>query len=196
MFGVTDFLQQKNHMKNVKGIAASSGGSLPAAHAAAGSNFSTFERSFPTEGWSGFSPSEPKISNEYKKMLVNTLPKTFEELQVPLGLSLTHWEDEAALKKFDQKRSKGFAVGTGDLHEALTASVVTSGPHPSCPNCTKGFWPRKLANKYPVTDGAFGDAWGARGLAVLPQTPRVLQVLPLDYPEQLSPPASTDLPYA
>merc|ERR1719324_1451920 len=94
MFGVTDFLQQKNHMKNVKGIAASSGGSLPAAHAAAGSNFSTFERSFPTEGWSGFSPSEPKISNEYKKMLVNTLPKTFEELQVPLGLSLTHWEDE------------------------------------------------------------------------------------------------------
>jgi hypothetical protein len=194
MFGITEYLRKENLLKKLGGIAAGSGGSLPGAFLAAGSNFSSFQANFPRKGWSGFRPSEPSLTQDYEQFLDATLPPTFGQLKYPLALSLTHWESTDALKKFDHSRQKGFAVNTGDLHEAMIAAVTTSGGHPSCPNCTKGFWPRRVNSRFPVTDGAFGDVWGVNGLSAIPSCNKLLHLLPLDYPGQVEPPDLNALP--
>lgn len=193
IFGVTEFLQQGNLLKDLRGVSAGSGGSLPGAFAAAGSNFSLFQEHFPKVGWGGLGPAEPKITQDYMRILAATLPKTFEELRYPLGLSLTHWNDLESLKNFDHTRQRGFAVSTGNLHEAMVAAVTTSGAHKSCPYCSTGFWPRRIENKFPVTDGAFGDIWGSKGLSHLPRSEKILHLLPLDYPGQVEPPSLSDV---
>lgn len=194
MFGITDFLRNEKLLKNLGGVSAGSGGTLPGAFAAADKNFALFDSLFPREGWGGLGPSEPKITNDYVRILNGSLPRTFEELKYPLGLSLTHWDDIDALKKFDHNRQRGFAVSSGNLHEAMQAAVATSGGHKTCPYCIRGFWPRTIENKFPVTDGAFGDIWGATGLQKIPRCEKVLHLLPLDYPDQVGPPMVSDLP--
>lgn len=194
MFGITEFLRKEKLFKHLGGVAAGSGGSLPGAFAAADLDFKTFQDHFPTVGWSGFGPSEPKISKDYDAFLDATLPSTFEELKHPLGLSLTIWDDLNSLKHYDNLKQKGFGIAHGDLHEAMAAAVTTSCPHVSAPNCTRGFWPRRVNNQYPVTDGAFADVWGMKGLTVIPYCPKILHLLPLDYADQVEPPSLTNLP--
>jgi len=191
---MTEILREQKLLEHLGGVAAGSGGSLPGAFVAAGGNFSHFAEHFPKKGWGGLGPSEPKITVDYERLLDATLPSTFQELKHPLGLSLTHWDDLQSLKKFDHQKQQGFAIASGNLHQALIAAVTTSGDHPSCPKCAQGFWPRRVQNRFPVTDGAFGDIWGVKGLSAIPYCEKVLHLLPVDYPGQVEPPSLTDLP--
>lgn len=191
LFGILEYLETNNLLKKIGGISAASGGSLPAAFLAAGKSYATFQDKFPKEGWGAFGPSEPKISADYKRFLESALPKNFNELKYPLSLSLTEWRDLEVLKHMNATYATAFAANSGDLHEAMTAAVATmftSAVDPKCPYCQYGFWPKKVNGKFPVTDGAFGDIWGVKGVSSLPKCSKLLLLLPLDYENQVAPP--------
>jgi len=197
IWGLLEFMRNEGLLKHLTGVSACSGGSLPGVFIAAGKQFQDFKSAFPKNGWLGFGPSEPKITQDYEKFL-SVLPKKFEDLLIPFALSGTHWDSEKALKTFVKKESHEIVMTSGDLYPALTTAVATGNngviKDDACPKCSFGFWPRTVNGLYPVTDGAFTDIWGTKGLVALPKCSRLLHVLPLDYPGQTKPQANHEIP--
>jgi len=197
IWGLLEFMRKDGLLKHLTGVSACSGGSLPGVFLAAGKDFNDFKQAFPKNGWLGFGPSEPKITQDYERFL-SVLPKKFEDLQIPFALSGTHWDSEKSLKLFVKAESHEIVMTTGDLYPALTTAVATGNngviKDEACPKCSFGFWPRTVNGKYPVTDGAFTDIWGTKGLVALPKCRRLMHVLPLDYPGQTKPQAAQEIP--
>merc|ERR1719321_1523195 len=94
VWGLLQSLKDEGLLKNLKGISACSGGSLPGAFLAADRDFNFFSKHFPENGWLGFGPSEPKITNDYARFMNVSLPKRFEQLKVPFALSVTVWDTD------------------------------------------------------------------------------------------------------
>lgn len=198
VFGIMEALKEAGLMKKLSGISACSGGTLPGAFYAAGKSFRDFDAAFPAKGWAGFGPSEPRIEKDYRAFLARNLPEKFEQLQIPLALSLTKWDDISKIKTMMPQNARPFVATSGDLHSAMVAAVATGNngvlSDLGCPFCAFGFHPKTVEDQYPVTDGAFADIWGTKGLEKLPQANRVLHILPLDYAGQVAPQTPEDIP--
>lgn len=198
VFGLLQYFKDEGLLKHVSGIAACSGGVLPAAFIAAGSNFSNFKDNFPPEGWRGFGPSEPKITDDFHRFINNShLPELVQDFEIPISVSLSKWGTEKAMWE-DHPNVTIILANKGSTREIVTAALATGSeggiPDSKCPHCWTGFWPKKVGLAQTVTDGAFSDLMGVEGLAALPKCDRVLHVLPLDYPHQVAPLTRQDIP--
>lgn len=195
VFGVLEALRDENLLKSVQGISTVSGTTLPGAYLAAGKSFNEFNGDFPAKGWGGFGPGEPNIDKDYREFLSKSLPNSFEELQVPLTVSLTHWDDETAVHTMDNKKARSIIANSGDLPGAMVAAVASGKNHPITNHLGGfGFYPKRWRQNYPVTDGGLTDAWALKGLKLLPKSSRVLHILSLDYDDQWKPREPKDIP--
>lgn len=197
IWGLLTTLKEEGLLKNLTGIAACSGGTIAGSFIAAGLDYKNFTKFWPRKGWLGFHPSEPKLSEDYLQFL-SGLPESFEDLKIPFALSLTNWTDEDAFMTTSKKSASRMIVSSGQLREPLVAAVATGNngaiSDPWCPKCIFGMWPKKVNGMYPVTDGAFTDLWGLEGLSNLPKCSRVLNIVPLDYANQVQPPDVDTIP--
>merc|ERR1719281_550191 len=103
MFGMLEALKEEDLLKGVKGISSVSGTTLPAMFHASETPFSKFKEQFPEKGWGGIGPAEPKIEEDYRKFLTNSVPDHFEDLKIPTAISLTRWNSIVDLRFMNVK---------------------------------------------------------------------------------------------
>jgi hypothetical protein len=185
-------------LKHVSGIAACSGGTVPALFIGAGKNFEDFKETFPAVGWQGFGPAEPKITEDFHRFVDKAnLPENLKDMSIPIAVSLSMWATDKAMWE-PNPNVTALVVNRGSTKDALTAALATGSeggiPDPDCPKCKRGFWPKEMGNATTITDGAFTDLMGVQGLIGLPKCRRLLHILPLDYPGQIGALPRSEIP--
>jgi len=185
LLGQMDALRDEGALKKVTGLTGVSTGAFISALYATNDKNATlkFRKSWP--GWSKLSKvqKDPELSEGYTTYLKTILPTRFDDLKIPLAITVTLFENELAAKDIDNKHAEPVLVNSGDLQEAIVASSSTMFGK-GCPKCNDGFQAKYFRGLWPVTDGFLKDEYGTAGFNVLPKCQRALRVVPMNYEGQ------------
>jgi len=193
--GFLDALNDAGLMEKVTGVSGVSSGAFVTAIAASKNQSETsakFRKIWP--GWSNMGASkDPEMSANYKeKVLDQVLPKTFEELKIPLAVTAVHYLDDKAAATVDGKRAEPVVISDGPLSDSvIVSSSAMIGP--GCPKCNSGFQGKTFRGLFPVADGFLKDEYGTLGLSALAPCPNLLHIMPQNYPQQLKPTLNKNL---
>jgi len=185
--GAIDALESEGLMDKVTGVSGVSSGAFITALAATKDRkkaSETFRKIWP--GWMNMGATvDPEMSNNYKaKVLDKVLPKTFEELKIPLAIVAVKYQDDKAAATVDNKRADPVVISDGDLAESVIVSssaMMAKG----CPKCEKGFQAKNFRGMWPVADGFLKDEYGTLGLTALKPCENLLHIMPQNFPGQL-----------